>query len=164
MGTPDDDNVIALPLPASRHGSSTELLTMLREAVRGLDEIGEGFERINPSVHWSTGRWSAASMAFRMRLDPAERQLAGLRQIDPADWPDISWSIELSSARANFEHELRAIVSLLNILLHCDLSPGERAWQTQRFTSDGKGFLEALWRLREVIATRPREQAGFRDL
>jgi len=154
MGTPDDDNVIALPLPASRHGSSTELLTMLREAVRGLDEIGEGFERIDPSVNWSTGRWSAASMAFRMRLDPAERQLAGLRQIDPADWPDISWSIELSSARANFEHEL----------LHCDLSPGERAWQTQRFTSDSKGFLEALWRLREVIATRPREQAGFRDL
>jgi hypothetical protein len=90
-------------------------------------------------------------MPFCMRLIPAEQQLAALRQIDPANWPDIGWSIELARARADFEQELQAAVGLLDMLLHEEISRGERAWQTQRFTAGGKGFREALTRLREVI-------------
>lgn len=153
MAPSGKDNVIALPRPASRNGPSAELLEMLRGAVRGLGEIADGFERIHASPGWSSARWSSATIAFRMRLALAERQLAGLRQIDPADWPDIAWSIELSSARADFVRELRAMVTLVDMLVHDDLSAGERAWQTERFTSDSKGFLEALQRLRDVIVT-----------
>jgi hypothetical protein len=148
------DNVIALPRPASCNGPSDELLEILRGAVRGLGEIADGFERIHASTGWSPARWSAASVAFRMRLTSAGRQLAGLRQIDPAVWPDIGWSIALSSARADFERELRAMVSLVEVLVHEDLPAGERAWQAERFTSDSKGFLEALHRLHDVIVTR----------
>jgi hypothetical protein len=93
-------------------------------------------------------------MAFRMRLSCTERHLAVLYRVTLANWPDTGWSIDLSSARADFEQELRAAMSLLDLLLRHDLAPGERAWQTQGFTSGGKGLLEALQRLREVIVTR----------
>lgn len=149
-----DDNVRTLRPRASRDASSAELLELLGDVVEALDEIGDGFERIDPGPHWSAARWSAESMPFCMRLIPAEEHLAGLRQIDTADWPDIDWSIDLSNAHADFEHELRAVVTLLDMLLHYDMSPSERAWQTRKFTSGGKGFLEALQRLREVIVAR----------
>jgi hypothetical protein len=154
MASSWDDNVVALPLPTSRNGPPTELLEMLRSAVHALDELDDGFERIKPSLHWSLARWSAASIPFRMRLVSAERQLEGLRQIDPANWPDIRWAIDLSSARVGLEQQLQAVVNLLDMLLHCDMSPGERAWLIQRFNTSGKGFSEALRRLRKVIVTR----------
>ena len=154
MDSPRDDNIWVLPVPAGRNDLPAEVLDMLGHAVQALNEIGDSFARIDPSPHWSPARWSAASMAFCMRLAPAEQRLTGLRQIDPADWPEIAWSIELSSARADFEQELQAVVRLLDMLLRHDLSPGERAWQAQRFTSGGKGFLESLQHLRAVIVGR----------
>jgi|ERR1700722_3133026 len=151
---PGDNNVRTLrPVPGD-DDSSAELIKMLPAAVQALDEIADGFERIEPSPHWASARWSAHSMAFCMRLIPAKQQLAALRQIDPANWPDIGWSMELSRACTDFEQELRAAVNLLDMLLSEEVSPGERAWQAQRFIAGGKGFREALTRLRSVIVAR----------
>ena len=157
------DNVRSLRPPSSRDASSAELLEILGDGVQALDEIGDGFKRIEPGLHWSAAQWTAASMALRMRLACAEGPLARLRQIGPADGPDTGWSIDLSSARADFEQELQAVVSLLGMLLQYDISPVERAWQTQRFTSGGKGFLEALQRMRGVIVTRLLRQTSPSD-
>jgi hypothetical protein len=127
---------------------------MFGDVVHALDETRDAFERIQPGLQWSAAQWSAASMAFRMRLPCTERHLAVLHRVTPANWPDTGWSIDLSSARADFEQELRAAMNVFDLLLRRDLPSGERAWQAQGFTSGGKGLLEALQRLREVIVTR----------
>jgi len=150
---PGDSNVRTLR-PAGGGDDSSAELEVLAAAVRALDEIADGFERIEPSPHWSSARWSAASMPFCMRLIPAKQQLAALRRIDSADWPDVGWSMELARACTDFEQELQAAVGLLDMLLREEVPPGERAWQSQRFTAGGKGFREALTRLREVIVGR----------
>jgi hypothetical protein len=154
MPPPSFDNVSPFRRPAKGGGRSTELREIFLGVVKALDELSDGFTRIEPSLHWSPAKWGTVSMPFYMRLDRAERQLERLRQIDPASCRDTAWSIELASARIDFEQELQAVTSLLDMLVDYDLPPGERAWQAQRFTSGGKGFLETLQRLRDVIAAR----------
>jgi hypothetical protein len=153
MASSGDDNVVALPLPAGGPGPPAELLETLREAVDALDDLSDGFERIRPSLQWPVARWHATSIPFRMRLVRVDQQLKELRKIDPAEWPDIIWAIDLSSARTKFEQQLQVIVNLLDMLLS-GTSADERAWQIQRFTSGGKEFLAALGRLRSVIVAR----------
>ena len=127
---------------------------MLRSAIEALDELAGGFERIKPGLHWSPGRWSARSMSFRMQRVPASRQLEELHHIDPADWPDAAWASQLFNARCAFEQQLDSIAILLDMLLHANMPPDERAWQIERFATEGKGFLEVLWQLRNVIVAR----------
>jgi len=154
MAPSDDDNVVALPLPARNSGPSAELLGTLRRVAGALDDLGDGFERIQPSVQWSIARWHATSIPFRMRLVPVYQHLTELRKVDPAEWPDIAWAIDLMSARAGFEERLQMIVNLLDMLLSGGMPVDERAWQVQRFTTGGKEFLAALGRLRSVVAAR----------
>jgi hypothetical protein len=149
-----DDNVLKFRPRASRDEPPPELVEMLQSVIEALDELADGFERIKPSLHWSPGRWSARSMSFRMQRFPAVRQLEELHHIDPSDWPDTAWASRLSSARWAFEQQLDSIASLLDMLLHADMPLDERAWYMERFAAEGKGFLEALWQLRNVIVTR----------
>jgi hypothetical protein len=149
-----DDNVVKFRPRASRDDPPSELVEMLRSVIEALDELSGGFERIKPGLHSSLGRWSARSMSFRMQRVPAARQLEELYYIDPADWPDAAWASQLYSARCVFEQQLDSIASLLDMLIHANMPPDERAWQMERFAAEGKGFLEALWQLRNVIVVR----------
>jgi len=149
-----DDNVVKLRPRGRRDDPPPELVEMLRSVIEALDELGGGFEHIKPGLHWSAGRWSSRSMSFRMQRVPAARQLKELHHIDPADWPDVAWASELSSVRCAFEQQLDSIAILLDMLLHANMPPDERAWQIERFVAEGKGFLEALWQLRKVIVAR----------
>lgn len=93
-------------------------------------------------------------MSFRMHRVPAARQIEELHHIDPSDWPDTAFACQLSIARCAFDQQLDSIANLLDMLLHADMPPDERAWQIERFSAEGKGFLEALWQLRNVIVAR----------
>jgi hypothetical protein len=151
---PDDNVVVKFWPRASRGDPPPELVAMLRSVIEALDELGGGFGRIKPGLHWSPGRWSALSMSFRMQRVPAARQMEELDHIDPSGWPDTAWASQLSSARSAFEQQLDSIASLLDMLLHADMPPDERAWQMERFAAESKGFMEALWQLRNVIVAR----------
>jgi hypothetical protein len=157
----DDNVVVELRLRGGRDNPPPELFEMLQSTIAVLDELRGGFERIKPSLHWSPGRWSAHSMSFRMQRVPAERQLTELRRIDPSGWPDTVWASQVSSARFAFEQQLDLVASLLEVLLHIDMPPDERAWQMERFASEGKGFLGALNQLRDVIVTRYPQISGL---
>jgi hypothetical protein len=150
----DDNVVVEFRLRGGRDNPPPEVVEMLHSTIAVLDDLRGGFERIKPSLHWSAARWSAHSMSFRMQRAFAERQLAELHRIDPSDWPDTVWASQVSLARFAFEQQLHSIACLLDVLLHIDMPPDELAWQMERFTSEGKGFLGALSQLREVIVTR----------
>jgi hypothetical protein len=149
-----EDNVVKFRPRADSDDPPSELINMLRSVINALDELAGGFERIKLGLHWSPGRWSARSMSFRMQRVPAEQQLRELHDIDPADWADTSWASQLSSARFAFEQQLDSISSLLDMLLHADMPPDERAWHMERFAAEGKGFVEAYQQLRNVIVAR----------
>jgi hypothetical protein len=136
------------------------VLSLLRTVVGELDELIDALERIDPGSHWSAERWSTASMAFRMRLAAAEHQLRQLRQIDPADWPDTGWALDLSDAGAKLEQRLHAVVTLLSVLVSHGIPVAERAWETRRFVMKGRELLESLRRLRAVIVERHPEAAA----
>ena len=149
-----DDNVVEFPSRGGRDDPPEELIELLQGVIAALDGLSGGFGRIKPGLHWSPGRWSSHSMSFRMRQVSAAGQLADLHHIDPADWPDTAWALQLATARSAFEQQLDSIASKLDILLHADMPPDERAWQMERFSAEGKGFLEALSQLRNVIVAR----------
>jgi hypothetical protein len=154
MNSSAEDNLRVLPVAAGRRSPPADALDLLRRAVAALELIADGFGRIVPDPHWSSGQWGAASVAFYVRLPDAEQEVAGLRRIDPADWPEVGWSAELATARDDFERELRVAVRLLGVLLRPELPAAERAWQAQRFTAGGKGLTDALRRLQVLIVGR----------
>jgi hypothetical protein len=123
----------------------------LPEAARVLDEFGNALAQIRPHPDWSSGDWSQASVAVRARLQSLQRQLDIIGQVDPADWPDTDWALDLDEARVEAEDSLDQMAAALAVLLRTSASPAERVRESRRLVSGLGAALDALKRLRGLI-------------
>jgi hypothetical protein len=140
-----------IPFPSRGPTALTSVVRGLPEAASVLDEFSNALAQVRPHAEWSSDDWSLASVAVRTRLQSAQRQLDVLGQVDPADWPDTDWALDLDEARVEAEDSLDRMAAALAVLLRTSIPPPERIRHSRRLVSSLDTAIGALERLRGLI-------------
>ena len=147
---PDGGRVIRLDARSARWSSEASR-SPLHEAVDKLDDLRDALAQIEPQSTWSAEDWSRESMPLSMRLRAMERQLGLLGQVDPAEWPDTDWALDLDEARTVAEESLEELLAALAALRRSETPLDERAWQARRFERHLDAVLDAVQRLQALV-------------